>query len=77
MSEGGNCLTVLRKTYGYYNLLTNISSPLNSVNKTGSQGVKGEEYTNGGGRIVIIVDSLRLEGPGERLIASGGPLRTN
>jgi len=38
-------------------------------------GMSGDPYTLGGGRVVIIVDSIRIEGKGDRISANGIPLR--
>jgi hypothetical protein len=38
-------------------------------------GMSGDPFTLGGGRVVIIVDSIRLEGKGDRISANGIPLR--
>eukprot|EP00347_Sterkiella_histriomuscorum_P024011 403332615 len=77
LSEGGTCVTVIRKTYGYFNLLPNIKNPLNATVAIGSQGISGDIYTNGGGRVIFIVDSLRIEGKGDKIQANGGPLPLN
>eukprot|EP00347_Sterkiella_histriomuscorum_P018113 403346737 len=77
LSEGGTCVTVIRKTYGYFNLLPNIKNPLNLTVAIGSQGISGDIYTNGGGRVILIVDSLRIEGKGDKIQANGGPLPIN
>lgn len=70
-------MTVIRKTYGYFNLLPKISNLQDKANAIGSQGQLGQSYTNGGGRIIIIADSLKLEGKGDKLLASGGPIPLN
>ncbi|CDW79197.1 UNKNOWN [Stylonychia lemnae] len=76
--EGGFCGdNIVKKNYGSYNTYPNFANVVDLTNRIGSQGIKGDINTNGGGRIIIMADSVVLQGKSDKLLANGLPLAIN
>ncbi|TNV88047.1 hypothetical protein FGO68_gene7075 [Halteria grandinella] len=82
VGDGGTCgVSAKSKAYARYNTVPVINAVNGQVARTavagqlGSQGTAKDASTNGGGRVIIIVDSLKLEGKSEKIAANGYPLQ--
>lgn len=76
LGEGGYCgsdESQVYKSYGQYNQPPNLSQIRTFQNQIGSIGMAGDTDTWGGGRLVIIADSIKLEGKNEKIQAHGYP----
>ena len=55
------------RTYGEFDMVPHQSLYLLSMSQMGSMGKTSDIETAGGGRIVIIADSIDFDGPGDKL----------
>jgi hypothetical protein len=81
IGEGGYCgpIPPSFKAYGRYNSMPKdiVGRPellRNYTGQIGSMGMIGDTSTWGGGRVVLIADSIILEGQNEKIAAHGYPL---
>jgi hypothetical protein len=74
IGQGGSCSHWQNyTTYGNYNSMPNLRNLHDYHHQLGSMGKPGDAETAGGGRIVIIAESLVLQGFGAPLQANAKP----
>lgn len=60
-------------TYGEFNMMPDFEQLADIKSQMGSCGKRDDVETAGGGRIVLIADSVKFDGPGEKLSANARP----
>ena len=60
-------------TYGYFEKLPNFADIKDYTDAIGSIGKEGDVETAGGGRVVLIADSVSFEGAGAKVQANARP----
>ena len=74
IGAGGTCGTnTVFKTYGEFDMRPQQTNYMLELSMTGSMGIAKNTNTTGGGRILIIADSIKLDGSGQRLTADAKP----
>ena len=74
VGSGGSCSDIISSpTYGNYSSVPNFANLTQIQNQIGSMGNVSTNLTAGGGRIVIIADSLVLNGTGAQIQANAKP----
>jgi hypothetical protein len=73
VGEGGSCPDAISMTYGNYSSVPNILNITQIGFQIGSMGNSFSNESSGGGRIVIIADSLTINGTGAQIQANAKP----
>lgn len=77
IGQSGSCNANVNywRTYGEFDMVPNFSATHVTYSQIGSMGKNGDVETAGGGRIVVVADSVTLKGSGNKMEANGAPFQ--
>mmetsp|Transcript_32354 Transcript_32354/g.23373 ORF Transcript_32354/g.23373 Transcript_32354/m.23373 type:complete len:96 (+) Transcript_32354:568-855(+) len=75
IGQSGSCNVNVNywRTYGEFDMVPNFAVAQYTYSQIGSMGKSGDVETAGGGRILVVADSVSLKGSGNKMEANGAP----